>query len=87
MKLLSRVGLTLTNVVSSEHQLLNVSVLRHGLDVRFDLDTMRNPPNPAVKLAVVETVKFVGKPGRRTGSCSGKCMENPGRQASYPADW
>src|SRR5204863_439382 len=29
----------------------------------------------------------VGKPGRRTGACSGKCMGNPGRQASYPADW
>ena len=27
---------------------------------------------------------LVGKSGRRTGSCSGKCMKNPGRQASYP---
>src|SRR6266480_3733144 len=24
----------------------------------------------------------VGKPGRRTGACSGKCMGNPGRQAT-----
>ena len=49
-----------------------------------------------VSLAVVERsplfiaiaiVLSVGKPGLRTGSCSGKCMRNPGRQASYPADW
>ena len=30
---------------------------------------------------------FVGKPGWRTGACSGKCMRNSGRQASYLADW
>ena len=30
---------------------------------------------------------FVGKPGQKTEACSDKCMRNPGRQASYSADW
>ena len=37
--------------------------------------------------SVISREQYIGKPGQKTEACSGKCMRNPGRQASYSADW